>query len=422
MNNHEHYLWDGEAMTGPFSHRDLSGMVERGEMSSDAQVGVAGTDKWIPFSEWWAGSSQPVEAKERDDDMVNVVMTLDVPDALEGIMRDVLTEVFEEAGIETTVTVRNESDPPIPGGIRIANAAGEEIELPPGPEDDAEDYEYESDIRVFGNGMSILSENFYGTSAQSPNCRFAIGWNPDGYRMLDGNTVVARGSESGLGLGIVTDVGMAVLACSSEGFIGSIFGILPNGEIKFRVNGLTGVFGMVATSDGRTLICSAYDGNAECILFYELPSGKRNKRIRLKHDGVVGKIRYDEDSRVVEVHYERKGPIHHYSADGKFLEADTWEQDRIQYMNGYQLFYLAKEKLEKNRKSRVPDDVIDLLKAALRHPVSQLTKAKIHRSLGEALVVNEKISSAIAHLRAALKLNPKVGCAKQLKKIEENEK
>lgn len=404
-------------MTGPFSHGDLTAMLERREIPREAQVGVAGTDKWIPFYEWWADSSLPVESNEPDDKMVSVEMTLDFPDALSGIMKDVLTEAFEEAGIDATVSERNESDTPIPGGIRITNAAGGVIELAPEPEGNGD--EEESDIQAFGDFISITSENFHGTAARSPNGRFAIVWNPDGYRMLDGKTVVARGKRSGLGLGIVTDVGLAVFAYYREPATGSIFGILPNGEIQFKANGLTGVFGMVATSNGKTLICSAFNRDAEYILFFELPSGKRTKRIPLKHDGVVGKIRYDEDSRVVEVHYERKGPIHHYSADGKFLEADTWDQDRIQYMNGYQLFYLAKEKLEKNRKSRVPDDVIDLLKAALRHPVSPLTKAKIHRCLGEALVVNEEIPSAIGHLRAALKLNPKVGCAKQLKKLEE---
>lgn len=402
-------------MTGPFSQDDLIGMVEQGKIPPEAQVGIAGTDSWIPFDEWLQGIPCPIIG---DDSSLNNVITIEVNQYPE-LWAQAIEEAFAKEGMSVTATVKNESGIPDPDEIGITTNAGEEIELPPSPEDDAEDNEFESDIRVVGNGMSISSENFYGTSAQSPNGRFTIGWNPDGYRMLDGKTVVACGSEPGLGPCIVTDVGLAILASDRNSATGSVFGIHPNGKVQFRVRGLTGVFGMVATSDGRTLICSAFDGDAECLLFFELPSGERTTRIPLKHDGVVGKIRYDEVSRVVEVHYERKGPTHHYSAEGKFLEADTWEQARIKYMDGYQLFELAREKIDKNRQSRIPETVVDLLKAALRHPVSPLTRARIHRSLGEVLVVNEEIPSAITHLRAALKLNPKIGCAKQLRKLEE---
>lgn len=124
----------------------------------------------------------------------------------------------------------------------------------------------------------------------------------------------------------------------------------------------------------------------------------------------------------MEVHYEKRGPIHRYALIGTFLDGQSWANDRLCYMNGYQLFEEAQERLKRHREGTVGGDIIDLLRKALQHSVSSLTRAKIHRSLGESLAANGETGTAVNNLRQALKLDQKVGCAKLLKRLEESEK
>lgn len=400
MDENDYYLWDGQTMTGPFSHDVLISMIAQGTTPPDAQLAMGGSDTWIPLTEWVESRAATEEEKEFSVD-------IDVPDHLEEIVADAIQKEMKRAGMDVTISKMPEghhysSNKIISTRNYTDDAGGDNIEF-------------------FQKGVVVNDENFYATSTKSPNTRYRIACNPDGYRLFDGKSIVARGNESGLGPGIVTNEGLAVMARYCGNMRGSILAIFPNGDRAFTISNLGPADDLLASPDGSTLICAAFDGEDDCLLFFDLPSGKQTKKIPLIHEGVIGNIRYNANKQIVAVHYEKRGPTHHYTFDGKCLEAAAWEQDRIKHMSGYQLFNLAKEKLKDNKSENVPNDVIDLLKSSLHHSVSKLTKASIHRSLGESLATNGKTKHATAHLREALNLNSKVGCSRLLKKLEETE-
>ena len=426
MNESNLYLWDGQEMTGPFTKDQVIGKNERGEVSVGVLIAVAGSDSWIPLAEWLSRSSSE-DVADASDVPVEVQVFSDVPQACSirievrqnaGLWEEAIEQAFQNHGSTATETVADDPEP-ILGGIRNTHAAGEEIELPLDPAV----REQEGDgIELTAHSLSILGENFYATAARSQSGRFVIGWNPDGFRLLDNRTVVARGNMKSLGPGIVTDDGVAVLARYVENFSSALLCIGPNGDKMFSKRGLGPVDDMVVTPEGNILICSTCDQKGNCILMFELPSGTRLRRVSLVHEGVIGKIRYDAVKQVVEVHYEKSGPVHHYALTGRFLDGPSWAKDRICYMNGYQLYEEAQERLKKHREGTVGGDIIDLLQKALQHSVSPLTRAKIHRRLGESLTANGETATAVNNLRQALKLDRNVGCAKLLKQLEESGK
>jgi tetratricopeptide (TPR) repeat protein len=129
-----------------------------------------------------------------------------------------------------------------------------------------------------------------------------------------------------------------------------------------------------------------------------------------------------------------EGLCYRYSPKGKLLnEEELVEKEEearlsaaIREGDGYTLLRVAEGQLEKTPLGEMAPEKRDaarhLLEQASESRISDHTKAKAHRWLGEIALASGQKAKAVAHFRKALELNPKVGVKKRLEALGKDER
>lgn len=100
------------------------------------------------------------------------------------------------------------------------------------------------------------------------------------------------------------------------------------------------------------------------------------------------------------------------------------EQDKYKEPNavGYIAFNFAEDKFKKYKKEDAANkqflDMLPLLNRCFEDNISDLTKSKVYRMIGEIYLRNDNNQKAITNFENALKYNPKIGVQRLLNKLK----
>lgn len=170
----------------------------------------------------------------------------------------------------------------------------------------------------------------------------------------------------------------------------------------------------------ETLISDSNDQNK--IFFFNLDNGKLLWE-RERDAGNIKIFEFDEPENVILISYE-KGGKYRYSFKGEFLDKYKFMEERVTYANGYELFDIAKEKMDdlNYKTSNLPDyeEVLSFLVKASNKGVTPYTKARIHRVIGEIYYNYGKTDEALKNFEIALNNDPKVGVKQLYSKLKKD--
>jgi hypothetical protein len=233
--------------------------------------------------------------------------------------------------------------------------------------------------------------------------------------------------------GAVTDSGHAAAATDTptESLTGDIHVFGPTGEqlIKKRLSACVhqcGLSGDAALAWCVTLNNPDKEQDSNKLFVFSVNPPDRLFRANEPY-GRIEEV-WLEGSEVVVTTEE--GLRYRYSLQGKLLNEEELigkeESARlsaaIREGDGYTLLRVAEDRLKGTSPDEMtPQDreaVGQLLERASESRISDYTKAKTHRYLGEIALASGQRAKAVSHFRKALAFNPKVGLKKQVQALE----
>jgi len=208
----------------------------------------------------------------------------------------------------------------------------------------------------------------------------------------------------------------------AEKLSGIFYAFSSDGEvlIKKKFNSNLGENGI--SKDGNYAVVETLNSESndrDKIFFFDLRSRKLIWEI-VRDLGNVKKFDFDKNENVLRIIYDNDRP-YHYSFNGEFLDKKKLEEDNITFGNGYQLFDIAKEKMEDLDFSKSDfsdyEEVIMLLTRASDKKTSAYTKARIYRMIGDIYYNYDKKLEALRNFKKALTYDPKVGVKRLYNKL-----
>lgn len=210
---------------------------------------------------------------------------------------------------------------------------------------------------------------------------------------------------------------------SPEEQIGMFYAFNSKTEVLIRKKFNSNLSKNGISEDGQyasveTAYSKSDDGNK--IFFFDL----NNRELlweRKRDAGNIKSFQFDTDNKVLFVFYAN-GRKYRHSFSGEFLDQDKLEKERIEHTNGYELFRIAEEKMKQiKQKDTILSDyeeVLSLLKKASNQNVSEHTKARIHRIMGEIYYNHDNTDGAIQNFEKALFYDPKIGVKRLYDKLK----
>ena len=284
------------------------------------------------------------------------------------------------------------------------------------------------------NGNFLSTGDFTGEFKKSPNGKFILAWNglneKGKYILLENGKVKLEAKMRHPTNGMVSNSGVFILSDStSKGMYGVFHIINADGEtlIKQRCKANLGCTGI--SDDGRFAVCQALKSTSESdsskLFFFDI---KNRKLLWKKCPETIGpelnwpeSYRFDSNKKVMYLMHD-KNRAYRYTFEGIFIDPELYRLDCINVGNDIEFLEAIKElKVElsaANTDTRKYDPLITPLKKGLKRFSDKDTKSKIHRVLGEILLLNGNNVEAIEHFEIALKLNPKVGVKRTLEKLK----
>lgn len=159
----------------------------------------------------------------------------------------------------------------------------------------------------------------------------------------------------------------------------------------------------------------------DSIFFFDIMGGKLlwERKRDVKN---VKEFVFDDDLNILTVFYDNNRS-YRQRYNGEFLDNDKLEKERITRANGYELFRIAKEKMDKIEmdNSQLSDytEVLLILDKSLNKSISPNTKAQIHRVIGEIYYDHGRNKETLDNFEKALSYNPNIGVKRLYKQLKE---
>ena len=274
----------------------------------------------------------------------------------------------------------------------------------------------------------------------SPNGRYTIGFlnYPDfakgiAWILIDGDKIISEGSLPASCEGRVLDTGRFVITgWARDNRPSEVFFVFSSsGEELIRHEVNAEIREVSISPDGSyAAFYTRYNREGpDFIFFFDIA----NRIYVWKHDVPFfwpEKFAFDDTAGILTV-YDSKGRGYRFTYDGVFLDAMTLERDlardQVEDMlesvyGGYPFYNLAMEEMDElNLEVASREDyvkAVDLLRWAVRMQMSDLTKARAYRLLGEIAEKFGRKDEAITCYESALDKNEKVGVKTRLKRLK----
>ena len=139
--------------------------------------------------------------------------------------------------------------------------------------------------------------------------------------------------------------------------------------------------------------------------------------------GLADKYLINSDEKIIYTYQSEK--IYRYDFDGNFLDIAKLEKDKEKNGNGYELFEIAKKKINKLDEGEIPENVFssieNLLTRAIQNNISDYTKASAYRNLGELYYKISNNQKALEFFEKAISYNPKIGINRLIASLKKDD-
>lgn len=235
----------------------------------------------------------------------------------------------------------------------------------------------------------------------------------------------------------VSDAGFVVVSADTETekLTGDLFVFAPTGEriLKKRLSACINCCGLSKASDLAwciTLMNPDNEAHSNKLFAFVLDPPGQLLRIEEPY-GEIEDLRLVGNEVVVST-VALAGLDYRYSVKGKLLneqeiiekEKQARLSDAFQYGEGYALLHIVEARLSKTEFDEMPVEEQGLMQALLRRAsecqISDNTKAKAQRDLGEMALSCGNREQAVLHFGRAVTFNPRVGVKKKLQALEKD--
>lgn len=308
--------------------------------------------------------------------------------------------------------------------------------------EDAVDYNY-----IFKDSglICIPKLKFTGSSSYSPNGEYIVAW-------LDGDSTSGIGGnrKTGNGKVVLLEKGKVIfqtreLQRPNDGKVsnngtfavndwlftdslkGRFFVFNAKGEILVNELFSANLYNNGISIDGKYAVVQTANSGSDHggkLFFIDI----ENKKIMwsfVPQTRWANNYEFDINNQVVYLVFKSKHK-YGYSFGGQFLDQGKWENGLVERaQSGYNLLYAAEIKLKKLKQQEEVNpseykEILSLCNQALKHNVSENTKATIYRKMGETQLLLNQTDLAIQDFETALELNPKVGVKKLLQQLKKS--
>lgn len=297
--------------------------------------------------------------------------------------------------------------------------------------------------KVGSRMVRIPSLDFFGSYAESPNGHFLIAWSDSdssrgvgGYRdkghgsyvLVNDGIAVCSGELERPNDGKVTDDGVFVLAdwMFGDSLKSIIYAFSPNGAEIMHHRFSANMFNTGLSPTGHYAVAQLANSDSNdggCLAFLDLVERKLLWK-QLPVPGLADSYCFNDGTKRLGLAYRDRG-IYEYTYDGIFVDSDRWGKDRIKYASGFELVWIAQDRLKQYSNTRITpedaDDILKILNLALTKDLDKYPneQANAYRAIGEIYDALGNLSLAIDKYEAAIRLNPKVGVKRRLDKLKE---
>lgn len=271
--------------------------------------------------------------------------------------------------------------------------------------------------------------NQYVVAYQDGNPGTAYGYRSDGlgnFLLIENDEIIVNGDMERPNDGHVADNGNFVLSDwkFSSNLIGTCCAFNKEGESLINEtvnanllnNGISskGGYAVFQTANNE----ESDDGNK--LFFFDLNNQKLLWKKSVK-TGWAKEYQFDEDQGILFLFYDHNR-CYRYNFQGEFLDEKLWQKERVKFAEGYELYDIAMEKIElldsKKASNKAYKRLLPLLKRAVKEDVSDNTKARLYRKIGEIHYKNDDTENALLNFELALNYYPKVGVKRLYDKLK----
>lgn len=295
--------------------------------------------------------------------------------------------------------------------------------------------------------ITIDDINFFGPSEDSPNGKYTVAWSdapigptPEGiiggYResgnglflLLEGKSIIIKGEAQRPNEGHVANNGNFIIAdwMFGPGLKGTFFAIDIKGNIKLKHKFNANIYNMGLSPSGEYAVVQTahnqYEGDGFKLFLFNINS----KELLWKIKPIMGwgdLYEFDENNQTIQL-IQRSGLKYTYTFKGELLEDSLWTKENINNANGYDIYSLVQIEIEKldNTDSNFESygKCFELLDSALNKDISDYTKAKTRRLMGEVCHKHGKDIMAIKYFEDALKYDSKIGVKRVYNKLRKD--
>jgi hypothetical protein len=294
-------------------------------------------------------------------------------------------------------------------------------------------------LKVFisENSIDIPDINYHSVyPVKSKNNNFLLGYNDqyfDGnHKTVDGETVFVNENELFLinelkrpNDGKIAENGNFIINdWMGSNLSGTFYAFNSDAKIIFKRKFNSNLGNTAISDNGQYAALETYHSesdDSDKIFFFDL----NNKTILWERKRDLGNIkRFKFDSNMLTVFYDDNNLSYRYNFQGVLVDQDKFEKERLLYANGYELFNIAKEKMDKldyeNNDLSDYDEVLSFLERSSKENISDYTKARVYRTIGEIYYNYNKTEEALENFEKALHYGPKVGIKRLYDKLNKN--
>ena len=296
-------------------------------------------------------------------------------------------------------------------------------------------------LKVGTNMVKITSIDFFGSYSESKNREFLIGCSDfdrekgvggfresgyGSYVLVQNDKVLINGKLQRPHHGKVANNGTFVINdwMFGESLQGTFYAFDKHGVQLINHRFGANLLNNGISDDGKYAICQCLNSDtddADILAFFNLDSGKLIWKQSLE-TGWADSYSFDCQNNYFYAEYRKKGK-YRYSFDGKFLDQEKWESDRIKYASAFELSRIAKDYYNKqsdNINNEDANKIFSLLNQALKYGFDNYPteEANVYRTIGEVNESLGKIEEAIKNYEVALQINPKVGIKRRLNSLK----
>lgn len=231
----------------------------------------------------------------------------------------------------------------------------------------------------------------------------------------------------------VTDSGYVAVTAETqtEALTGDFFVISPAGQELINVRLCACLNHCGLSNDGSIAWCTTMNNpdDEDCankLLVFSLDAPGELFRVEDR----LGSVRQIWRAGAEVVVSTEEDLYYRYSLKGELLNAQEVDEKEQETMaarafadgDGYFLVEMAEERLRRTEFAKLSIDeqslVVRLLERATECQISDSTKARVYRHLGEIALGRGKTAQTISHFRQAITFNPKIGVKKRLEALE----